>query len=149
MNTVRIPEVPQSISRQSERHAPGAASGRAKLKRTRTILCIDSYKPVLATLQSVLTKEGYTVFTASTVTQALSVCSEHHVDLAIVDCGMQSGDHICIAEQIRSVQHDIQMVVWFAGHRADKRSRSCAHVNFMKPVRAPEMLERLDSLLRQ
>lgn len=144
MSTVGSLRFPQWILRDGNDHAPASRELEAK----KTVLCVDSYKPVLTTLERILTEAGYKVFTADSVSEALAICSEQHIDLAILDCGLPSGAHACVAQQIRNLQRGVQLVVWSPLQGAGKRARPCAHVHFMKPLRAPEMLQRLEALLQ-
>ena len=111
-----------------------------------TILCIDAYQPMLNTLEIVLSKAGYKVATATSITEGLSYCSKHHVDVAIFDCSIHSGKQSCIGEQLRSLLPGLKIIVWSAGRSMQKR-KSCRQVNFVKPVPANELVAKVEALI--
>lgn len=82
-----------------------------KNKTKPTILIVDDDKQVLRSLQIWFKNEGFEPVTASDGVEARDIVKEHPVDVALVDLRMSKEDGIEIAEQLRSVDDRLKIVI--------------------------------------
>lgn len=63
-----------------------------------TILCVDDEHAILSSLRRVFRREGYSIITASSGTEALTIMEKNEIDLLISDMRMphMSGDQLLI-----------------------------------------------------
>ncbi len=76
----------------------------------RTILVVEDHEQILELIQEVLTEEGYTIFTASSVTDALKVFRSHRdiIDRLITDIILPDGNGRQLFETITAEKPEIK-----------------------------------------
>jgi len=75
----------------------------------RSILVVEDEEIIRVTLREFLTGEGYTVYEAGSVAQALDVAGRHHCDVCVCDVQLPDGDGISLLRQLK--QHDSHIAV--------------------------------------
>ena len=65
------------------------------------LLVVDDEESLRITTAAILEKEGYTVDTASSGDEAISLLSDHDYDLVLTDLHMEGGDGLSVLNQIR------------------------------------------------
>jgi DNA-binding NtrC family response regulator len=81
-----------------------------------TILVVDDARNTLKAMETILSREGYTVLTAASGEEALEYLREHDVDLLFSDVKMPKMDGIALLRQIKQQDEGIT-VVMISGHR--------------------------------
>lgn len=67
-----------------------------------TILIVEDEEHIATSLAGVLTDEGYTVFTATTLKDGLIEAATRSPDLVVLDLGLPDGDGLVILKEIRA-----------------------------------------------
>lgn len=116
------------------------------------ILVVEDDKHVRRLMETVLKREGYTVFTAEDGVKALHMLEIQHIDLIILDIMMPNMDGYELAQEIRAA--DIQIPILMATAKQlpeDKKKgfRLGTDDYMTKPVDTEEMLLRIQALLRR
>lgn len=116
------------------------------------ILVVEDDKHVRRLMETVLKREGYTVFTAEDGVKALHMLEIQHIDLIILDIMMPNMDGYELAQEIRTA--DIQIPILMATAKQlpeDKKKgfRLGTDDYMTKPVDTEEMLLRIQALLRR
>lgn len=75
------------------------------------ILLVDDEKDLLSILKRSLSRQGYTVHTASSGTDAWAALSETMYDLIISDLAMESMDGIELLKQVRSIDKGLPFII--------------------------------------
>lgn len=116
------------------------------------ILVVEDDKHVRRLMETVLKREGYTVFTVEDGVKALHLLEVQHIDLIILDIMMPNMDGYELAQEIRAA--DIQIPILMATAKQlpeDKKKgfRLGTDDYMTKPVDTEEMLLRIQALLRR
>lgn len=116
------------------------------------ILVVEDDKHVRRLMETVLKREGYTVFTAEDGVKALHMLEIQHIDLIVLDIMMPNMDGYELAQEIRAA--DIQIPILMATAKQlpeDKKKgfRLGTDDYMTKPVDTEEMLLRIQALLRR
>jgi PAS domain S-box-containing protein len=84
----------------------------SSLSRKRTILVVEDQEQILELIQEVLTDEGFTIFTASSVTDALKVFRSHRdvIDRLITDIILPDGNGRQLFETISAEKPEIRVM---------------------------------------
>lgn len=77
----------------------------------RSVLVVDDEENLLVLLERILSKEGFTVRTASNAYQALNLVDEYDFDLAILDIKMFPMDGVALLSEIKKRSPSIQVVM--------------------------------------
>jgi two-component system, cell cycle sensor histidine kinase and response regulator CckA len=107
--TIYLPAV-----RQHEETGPGKRSFTAPPGGGELILVVDDEQAVLEIARELLEVHGYNVLTATNGAEAVSVfraAPEGLIRLVLTDLNMPGMDALAAIEQIRSIDHDIDVVV--------------------------------------
>ncbi len=116
------------------------------------ILVVDDDKNTRLLMRAVLEAEHFTVFTAESGEDALSVLDQEHIDLVILDIMMPGMDGYTFTETLRSVQNNLPILMVSAKQLASDRKKGfqAGIDDYMtKPVDMEEMVLRIKALLRR
>ena len=116
------------------------------------ILVVDDDKNTRLLMRAVLEAEHFTVFTAESGEDALSVLDQEHIDLVILDIMMPGMDGYTFTETLRSVQNNLPILMVSAKQLANDRKKGfqAGIDDYMtKPVDMEEMVLRIKALLRR
>ena len=108
----------------------------------RSVLVVDDEENLLVLLDRILSKEGYTVRTASNAYQALDLIDRSAFDLAILDIKMFPIDGVALLSEIKKRSPATQVVMITAYPTADTRNqclRSGASTYLTKPLDIHEL----------
>jgi CheY-like chemotaxis protein len=83
--------------------------------RRSTILCVDDEEIALAVRRKVLEEAGYVVFTAATISEALSFFKNHPVDLVITDHLLRGARGSDLASELRRVNPNLPVLTLSGG----------------------------------
>ena len=116
------------------------------------ILVVDDDKNTRLLMRAVLEAEHFTVFTAESGEDALSVLDQEHIDLVILDIMMPGMDGYTFTETLRSVQNNLPILMVSAKQLASDRKKGFQagiDAYMTKPVDMEEMVLRIKALLRR
>lgn len=116
-----------------------------------TILVIEDEEHILKTLFTVLTDEGYTVYTASTLKQGNIEAATRTPDLVVLDLGLPDGDGLFLIKELRNYSM-VPIIVLSA--RSDEQQKvqaldSGADDYVTKPFGISELLGRIRVQMRR
>jgi len=120
------------------------------------ILVIDDEPDVLQAITTSLTLSGYAVVSASTPAQALHICEQQPIDVAVIDFILPKMDGLELLARIRQVRHHIRSII-ITGKIASPtdprdisevlKERVQADVYLEKPVSGDQLGEHIEALL--
>ena len=116
------------------------------------ILIIDDEEPVRDFMKKILTRSGFTIFTASDGREALDMLGTVYVDLIILDMNMPNMNGIEVLRHIREGNLTNKPVLMVSGsHDSDLRTESYrlgAYDFITKPEHTEVMLKRIENGLK-
>jgi CheY-like chemotaxis protein len=65
-----------------------------------TVLVVDDEEPIRLLLQRILAQRDLSVICASSATEALAICAEHHVDVLLTDINMPGMNGVDLADRV-------------------------------------------------
>ena len=80
--------------------------------RAKLILCVEDNKAYLRLRKTVLEREGYSVFTATTGAEALKVFREEPVSLVLSDHMLRGTTGIALAHQLKAIKPHVPFVLY-------------------------------------
>lgn len=116
------------------------------------ILVVEDDKHVRRLMETVLKREGYTVFTAEDGVKALHMLEVQHIDLIILDIMMPNMDGYEFARVVRNADSQIPILMATAKQLPEDKKKGfrLGTDDYMtKPVDTEEMLLRIQALLRR
>ena len=116
------------------------------------ILLVEDEQQLREQLARALSNAGYAVDAAADGEDAIFMGSEHPYDLAVIDLGLPKVDGIEVVKTLRKLERDFPILILTArGHWQDKVNGldSGADDYLVKPFHVPELLARLNALLRR
>lgn len=119
---------------------------------TETILIADDEEALREVTQRILTRNGYTVLTASSGAQAIELAASHvgTIDLVLTDVIIPAMQGPTIAKEVRKLRPDIR-VVFMSGHAQPVlEAEAVLGTEFMpveKPFDEPKLLQNVRKVL--
>lgn len=116
------------------------------------ILLVEDEQQLREQLSRALTEAGYAVDAAADGEEAIFMGREYPYDLAVIDLGLPKVDGIDVVKTLRKLERDFPVLILTArGHWQDKVNglESGADDYLVKPFHVPELLARLNALLRR
>lgn len=116
------------------------------------ILVIDDDKNTRYLMREILEMENYTVYTACDGEEGLSVLSEKHIDLVVVDIMMPKMDGYDFTREIRGSNASIPILMVSAKQLPEDRKKGfLAGIDdyMSKPIDPEELVLRIKALLRR
>ncbi len=125
----------------------------ARIASAGTVLVVDDVSANVELLRRLLTREGYTVLTASDGEQALEVVAREHPDLVLMDVMMPKldGFEVCVRIKHDKATRLVPVVLITALHEREDRIQGInagADDFLTKPVNPHELSARARSLVR-
>ena len=115
-----------------------------------SILCVDDEKSVVDVLSTILTKSGYSVFTALRGEDALKLLNEKQFDLAIIDYKMPGMNGIDLLKKINALNIDVAVLL-LTGYgtipNAVESIKLGADDYILKPFHKDDILIRIGKIL--
>ena len=114
----------------------GLGSDSSHDETRRRILLVDDHQDTVRTLKLLLTRLGYEVVTAESVSEALTAANEEHFDLLVSDIGLPDGSGLDLMKQIRQRQRIDGIALSGFGMEDDlRKSREAGFVDHLiKPI---------------
>jgi DNA-binding NtrC family response regulator len=88
------------------------------------ILVVDDERPILMTLEALLTRHGHKVYTASTASAGLSIIDKFHPEVVLLDIGLPDANGLETLETIKSVSPDTSVLILTANDSLDNAIKS-------------------------
>ena len=79
-----------------------------------SILIIDDDKTILNLINTMITKHGFHVHTATDNSMALDICAQYSIDIAIIDIHLEHVDGLALAETIKVNTPDTIIIIMTA-----------------------------------
>lgn len=117
-----------------------------------SILVVEDDKHARKLLETILKKQGYSVFTAEDGIKAMEMLDNQHIDLIILDVMMPNMDGFELAKELREGGSMIPILMVTAKHLQEDKKKGFivgADDYMTKPIDTEEMLLRVKALLRR
>ncbi|HEX8373412.1 MAG TPA: sigma-54 dependent transcriptional regulator [Chthoniobacterales bacterium] len=75
------------------------------------ILVIDDERPVLMTLEALLTRKGYSVLLANTAASGRNLVEREKPDVVLLDLGLPDGDGMELLKEMKTARPDLQVII--------------------------------------
>ena len=118
----------------------------------RRVLIIDDERPVLITLEALLTRHGYHVDTAPTASQGLKLIRSKPPTLILLDLQLPDADGLETLDRIKTEVPQIQVIILTAHdslHNAIESIKRGAYHFISKPYAAEELLSLVEKALEK
>ena len=118
------------------------------------ILIVDDEPDILELIEYNLKKEGYQVYTAANVIEAISSAKKHLPDLIILDIMMPKLDGIETCRQLRAIPEFKSTFIVFLTARSEEYSEISgfnvgADDYIAKPIKPRALISRINAILRR
>lgn len=116
------------------------------------ILIVEDDAHTRTLMETVIAKDGYTVYTSKNGIEALNAFDKYHIDLIVLDIMMPEMDGYEFTKIIREWQPNIPILMISAKQQAEDKKKGflVGTDDYMtKPVDEEEMLLRIKALLRR
>lgn len=114
-----------------------------------SILLVDDDSDALIVLKTILDGEGYTVYTATNLDDAIATVKKHEVDLAIIDFIIPGCQGDLMAKVLKLIDENLQ-IIFLSGHESVYEAVNNLNFNvfevFMKPENIDELLSTIRSI---
>ncbi len=117
-----------------------------------SILVVEDDKHARKLLETILKRQGYSVFTAEDGLKGMEILDNHHIDLIILDVMMPNMNGLEFAKELREGQCMIPILMVTAKHLQEDKIKGFvagADDYMTKPIDTEEMLLRVKALLRR
>ena len=113
----------------------------------KSVLVVDDEENLLVLLERILSKEGFTVRTASNAYQALDLVDKHGFDLAILDIKMFPVDGVALLSEIKKRCPSVHVVMITAYPTIDTRNE-CLKIGASTYLTKPLDIQELKSVVQ-
>jgi DNA-binding NtrC family response regulator len=113
----------------------------------RSVLVVDDEENLLVLLERILSKEGFTVRTASNAYQALDLLDKYSFDLAILDIKMFPVDGVALLSEIKKRSPSVHVVMITAYPTIDTRNE-CLKIGASTYLTKPLDIQELKSVVQ-
>ena len=144
MNTV-VPPLPSSAPQADIATPASATNGNGK--DPLRILLVDDHRDTVLTLKLLLTRLGYAVVSAESMSEALRAADDEQFDLLVSDIGLPDGSGLDLMKQIRERQAIDGIAL--SGFGMDDDLRKSREAGFTEHLIKPVNLDRLQAALRR
>lgn len=117
-----------------------------------SILVVEDDKHTRKLMETILKRQGYSVFVAEDGVQGMEVLDNHHIDLIILDVMMPNMDGFEFAKELREGECMIPILMVTAKQLQEDKIKGFvagADDYMTKPIDTEEMLLRIKALLRR
>ncbi len=108
-----------------------------------SILCVDDQPAVLMTQAEVLRRDGFTVYTAASLTEARAVLAGKRIDGVVLDASVCETEQVCMYEATRDIQPKLTVVLHTGNPEAMRQNCVQDKPTIAKPVPPAELASRL------
>jgi DNA-binding NtrC family response regulator len=119
---------------------------------SRRVLVVDDERPILMTLEALLTRRGFQPETASTAAQAMRALRSKPAPLVLLDLQLPDADGLQTLEQIKREYHQTQVIILTAHDSLNNAIESIKRGAFhfiSKPYAPEELLSLVDEALQK
>jgi DNA-binding NtrC family response regulator len=122
------------------------------MKEMRRILIIDDERPILLTLEALLTRYGYEIETASTAAAGLKALKNKTPSLVLLDLQLPDMEGLQMLDQIKTERPEVQVIILTAHDTLSNAIESIKRGAFhfiSKPYAPEELLSLVDKALEK
>lgn len=136
----------QSIGRGIFKRFFGESTPGSDAAKDMKLLIVDDEERFLYSMETLLTRKGYTVQTASSGARCLEILSEKQVDVMILDIKMPGLDGLEVLKRVKQAYPLIEVIL-LTGHATVESAvegLKCGAADFlMKPISASDLIEKV------
>lgn len=133
--------------RREKAAATESTGGRALQDRRRRILVVDDHDDTLRSMKLLLTKLGYHVLAADTMTEALRLAEEEEFDILLSDIGLPDGSGHELLRRIREKRQVRALAL--SGYGMDEDLARSRDAGFFDHLTKPVSIDRLRSAIEE
>src|SRR5437667_1342378 len=122
------------------------------MKENRRILIIDDERPILLTLEALLSRHGFETETAATAAAGLKALKNKAAALLLLDLQLPAAEGLQMLEQIKTERPETQVIILTAHdtlHHAIESIKRGAYHFISKPYAAEELLSLVEKALEK
>src|SRR6202011_4193030 len=122
------------------------------MKETRRILIIDDERPILLTLEALLSRHGFETETAATAASGLKALKNKAVSLVLLDLQLPDAEGLQLLDQIKTERPETQVIILTAHDTLNNAIESIKRGAFhfiSKPYAPEELLSLIEKALEQ
>lgn len=140
---------PAFFSRRKEKagRRPEVAGSQAAESSKRCILVVEDHDDTLRSMRMLLTRLGYEVLAAETMTEALRIADEHHFDILLSDIGLPDGSGLELLKRIRAKRSVPALAL--SGFGMDEDIERSSEAGFADHLTKPVSIDRLQAAISQ
>ena len=120
-------------------------------KFTKKILIVDDLRPIVEAEKNILSRSGFSIFTATSGEEALKIHRAEKVDLIISDLNMpgMGGDELCsIIKRDDSLKNVSIIIICFNKKSEIEKCEACGANSFItKPIKPEELFRKVSGFL--
>lgn len=120
-------------------------------KFTKKILIVDDLRPIVEEEKNILSRSGFSIFTATSGEEALKIHRAEKVDLIISDLNMpgMGGDELCsIIKRDDSLKNVSIIIICFNKKSEIEKCEACGANSFItKPIKPEELFRKVSGFL--
>ena len=137
----------QTIWRRQKAAATDLAGGQSPQGERRSILVVDDHDDTLRSMKLLLTRLGYKVFAAESMTAALRIAEQEKFDILLSDIGLPDGTGHELLRRIRSKREVPALAL--SGFGMDEDIERSRDAGFADHLTKPVSIDRLQSAIEQ
>src|SRR6184192_4827360 len=122
------------------------------MKQSRRILIIDDERPILLTLEALLSRHGFETETAATAAAGLKALKNKAASLVLLDLQLPDAEGLQMLEQIKTERPKVQVIILTAHdslHNAIESIKRGAYHFISKPYAPEELLSLVEKALEK
>ncbi len=147
--TLKMDTAPRPLARQGEFALSETTDVTSNIdnKEPLRILLVDDHKDTVITLKLLLTRLGYAVVSAESMSEALRAADNKRFDLLVSDIGLPDGSGLDLMKQIRERQQIDGIAL--SGFGMEEDLRKSREAGFLEHLIKPVNLDRLQAAIRR
>ncbi len=118
---------------------------------TKNVLMVEDDVNLLKLNTEILTRKGYVVFSAKNLKEARRIIDSNSIDVAVLDVVLPDGDGLSFAGEVKTKSDCPVIILSSKSEHEDivKGMNSDADMYMTKPFLIPELIARIDGLLKK
>ncbi len=121
-------------------------------KKDINVLIVDDDAQICDSVSKILKNEGYSVITANNGNNAISISTQEHIDIALIDIRLPDISGIDVLEKFKQSKPQTGLIIISGVATLDDATRSLnlgADIFLIKPIDPEELLDRIEKVLHQ
>lgn len=132
---------------QKAARRPEITGNQAQAAAKRCILVVDDHDDTLRSMKLLLSRLGYEVLAAETMTEALEIAEHQHFDFLLSDIGLPDGSGLELLKRIRSTREVPALAL--SGFGMDEDIERSREAGFADHLTKPVSIDRLQAAIAE